>query len=331
MQFLFAGRSFGRTRSMPWTYDFARVVPVLPTEQQPDDCDGEAIDDCDGKAILRTVSEGMPADMSITRPTWSQQSGRFQIVSGHGSPPIPGVPDLGIAAASQVEDEEDTCSSSSSRSSCSVHSAHSIRHLPLWETPEDIRTTSLDCKAYLDSGRLNGAWRIRACDGLSRGFAVWLGALRIERCLVVLGDGTVARLEMSCGQIKLEGGRLVRIGDTLMRFGKTATQIYERLNTFDDSRRTSLDCELDLDNGLLDGVWRLDSQTSDCGLAEWMQQLRIDGRFVQLGTGEIIQLQLRGGHISLEGGEVVRIGGRLIRFGKSSVQVYNKRDGARER
>eukprot|EP00929_Paragymnodinium_shiwhaense_P023528 TRINITY_DN14709_c0_g1_i2.p1 TRINITY_DN14709_c0_g1~~TRINITY_DN14709_c0_g1_i2.p1 ORF type:complete len:329 (+),score=9.89 TRINITY_DN14709_c0_g1_i2:81-1067(+) len=326
MQFLFAGRSFGRTRSMPWTYDFARVVPVLPTEQQPDDCDGEAIDDCDGKAILRTVSEGMPADMSITRPTWSQQSGRFQIVSGHGSPPIPGVPDLGIAAASQVEDEEDTCSSSSSRSSCSVHSAHSIRHLPLWETPEDIRTTSLDCKAYLDSGRLNGAWRCRppACDGPSSGVAVWLRALRIERCLVVLGDGSVARLDSSRGQIKLEGGRLVRIGDTLMRFGKTATQVYERLDTSDDPWGTSLDCELDLDNGLLNGVWQLDSQASDRGLAEWMQGLRIDRWFVELGTGEVTQLQLRGGRIALEGGEVVRVGGRLFRFGKASVQVYQE-------
>eukprot|EP00929_Paragymnodinium_shiwhaense_P080233 TRINITY_DN41824_c0_g1_i2.p1 TRINITY_DN41824_c0_g1~~TRINITY_DN41824_c0_g1_i2.p1 ORF type:complete len:337 (+),score=35.31 TRINITY_DN41824_c0_g1_i2:158-1168(+) len=91
-----------------------------------------------------------------------------------------------------------------------------------------IRRSTRECKRYLRSHSLDGTWVCnRSASHAPEGIARWARFLRIERDNVVLGTGHDAALVVDGGCILLEKGRLARVGNKLMRFGRNSTLVYE--------------------------------------------------------------------------------------------------------
>jgi hypothetical protein len=90
---------------------------------------------------------------------------------------------------------------------------------------------------------LDGRWVLVESEGLTNS---WLHSLQIAGDSVLLGDGTVVRLQFSPeGRVMLEGGILSLDGLILSRVGKTGRACKYRLMTSDDDQCTSISIETD--------------------------------------------------------------------------------------
>eukprot|EP00929_Paragymnodinium_shiwhaense_P063846 TRINITY_DN31948_c0_g1_i2.p1 TRINITY_DN31948_c0_g1~~TRINITY_DN31948_c0_g1_i2.p1 ORF type:complete len:418 (-),score=40.28 TRINITY_DN31948_c0_g1_i2:207-1460(-) len=97
------------------------------------------------------------------------------------------------------------------------------------DMPGDVARTSPDCRLYLDGGGLNGMWTCSARESyLPHGLAAGARRLRIERHVVILGNGEVVTLQVRDGAILLQHGELFMVGDQLWRFGKSSIAVYNR-------------------------------------------------------------------------------------------------------
>eukprot|EP00929_Paragymnodinium_shiwhaense_P026578 TRINITY_DN1578_c0_g2_i1.p1 TRINITY_DN1578_c0_g2~~TRINITY_DN1578_c0_g2_i1.p1 ORF type:complete len:293 (+),score=9.94 TRINITY_DN1578_c0_g2_i1:107-880(+) len=80
-------------------------------------------------------------------------------------------------------------------------------------------------------GSFDGVWSCDRRDSIlpPRRLARWAQRLRIHGSNVVLGTGDKATLKVRDGLVFLEKHELSRIGDILVRFGKSSTLVYEQL------------------------------------------------------------------------------------------------------
>jgi hypothetical protein len=132
----------------------------------------------------------------------------------------------------------------------------------------------------LEQSPLDGRWVLVESEGLTNS---WLHSLQIAGDSVLLGDGTVVRLQFSPeGRVMLEGGILSLDGLVLSRVGKTGRACKYRLMTSDDDQCTSISIETDprgsdiadlsaLDDeflNMLDGA-AADAQTQASSVEQW--------------------------------------------------------------
>eukprot|EP00929_Paragymnodinium_shiwhaense_P007527 TRINITY_DN111445_c0_g1_i1.p1 TRINITY_DN111445_c0_g1~~TRINITY_DN111445_c0_g1_i1.p1 ORF type:complete len:255 (-),score=12.90 TRINITY_DN111445_c0_g1_i1:318-1082(-) len=113
---------------------------------------------------------------------------------------------------------------------CSVLSTHSISSCPLSAWPGPSRRTDLDCWIYLARGSFDGAWRCnQEASSMPNGLAPWACDIQVHGDIVVLGTGEQVELQVREGEIFLQSGKMTRVGDRLLRVGKSTTLVYQRL------------------------------------------------------------------------------------------------------
>eukprot|EP00929_Paragymnodinium_shiwhaense_P026579 TRINITY_DN1578_c0_g2_i2.p1 TRINITY_DN1578_c0_g2~~TRINITY_DN1578_c0_g2_i2.p1 ORF type:complete len:230 (+),score=19.83 TRINITY_DN1578_c0_g2_i2:149-838(+) len=141
--------------------------------------------------------------------------------------PLPGVAKDGpcCALSEQLHDPEAEacsgtvlCSALSTGSDCSCSSSLTQRLGP-------------DCEPYHDEHSFDGVWRCNRRESIlpPAGLARWAQEFRIHGSSVVLGTGEEVTLKVQGGLVFLEKHELSRIGDILVRFGKSSTLVYEQL------------------------------------------------------------------------------------------------------
>eukprot|EP00929_Paragymnodinium_shiwhaense_P093941 TRINITY_DN54272_c1_g1_i2.p1 TRINITY_DN54272_c1_g1~~TRINITY_DN54272_c1_g1_i2.p1 ORF type:complete len:628 (-),score=52.13 TRINITY_DN54272_c1_g1_i2:552-2435(-) len=120
------------------------------------------------------------------------------------------------ATLGSVQPADDDC-----MSACSVLSDDSSSMFTsAWSQFEDTGgSEGLADTLHLVASNFNGIWRC-TCSDVSW-TAAWAREFVICGRTVVLGDGRLSQLRMDGSRVLLKGGTLVRVGDRLLRFGKS--------------------------------------------------------------------------------------------------------------
>eukprot|EP00929_Paragymnodinium_shiwhaense_P059600 TRINITY_DN29844_c0_g1_i2.p1 TRINITY_DN29844_c0_g1~~TRINITY_DN29844_c0_g1_i2.p1 ORF type:complete len:458 (-),score=46.12 TRINITY_DN29844_c0_g1_i2:713-1975(-) len=104
-------------------------------------------------------------------------------------------------------------------STCTVLSNDAESSCPDWTTLDQSANTSFATWRFVQSRSLDGQWRKVSCDDSAQPLSV--KTMQICGARVAMDTETTprTRLQVSAGQVELEGQRMVRVGSRLLLFG----------------------------------------------------------------------------------------------------------------